>query len=130
MKKIKLLIADDDWRIRSDLFSYFSKHENIEIAGEAVNGFEAIDKCRKLLPDIILMDISMPVLNGLKVAKVIRNELPMIKILVFTVHDEIEYANEFRKLGVNGYILKGCRPEELLSKIVLIDKGESYFMVR
>ncbi len=117
MEKIKLLIADDNENLRKDLVNYFGSQNFIDVVAEAVNGIEAISLAREYKPDVIIMDISMPLMNGLKATQTIKEEMPSIDIMALTVHDEEEYRIEFEKFGATGYFLKGTPLSDLLTVI-------------
>ena len=98
---IKILIVDDHALLREGLIKILSLEEELEIIGEASKGEEAIDLARKLRPDIILMDINMPGINGIEATKVIKKELPQIGIIALTIHDDEEYIFELVRAGVS-----------------------------
>lgn len=117
MDRIKLLIAEDNESMRKDLVKYFGSQNFIDVVAEAENGIEAVSYAREYKPDVIFMDIGMPLMNGLKAAKLIKEENPAIDIMALTVHDEEEYRNEFKKFGAKGYFLKGTPYPDLLTVI-------------
>jgi DNA-binding NarL/FixJ family response regulator len=127
MKKIKILIADDHKLIREGLIGSLKVNSDYIIVGEAADGLEVIEKAGELLPDIILMDISMPKMNGIKATKNILKNNPDIKILVLSGHDDEEYIEEFIKSGAKGYILKNTSSKELMKAIDKIKEGSFYF---
>lgn len=122
---IKILIVDDHALLREGLIKILSLEEELEIIGEASKGEEAIDLARKLRPDIILMDINMPGINGIEATKVIKKELPQIGIIALTIHDDEEYIFELVRAGVPGYVLKDISPERLISAIKDVAQGKS-----
>jgi two-component system response regulator DegU len=122
---IKILIVDDHALLREGLIKILSLEEELEIIGEASKGEEAIDLARKLRPDIILMDINMPGINGIEATKVIKKELPQIGIIALTIHDDEEYIFELVRAGVSGYVLKDISPERLISAIKDVAQGKS-----
>lgn len=117
MKKIKILIAEDNENFRNDMVNYFGSQNNIEVVAEAETGIEAISCAREYKPDVIIMDISMPLMNGLKATKIIKEEDPIVDIIALTVHDDEEYRSEFKRLGARGYFLKGTPFQDLLTVI-------------
>ncbi len=126
MNLIRVLLADDHTIVRKGLHSLLEIEDDITVIGEAEDGIEAIKKVKKLLPDVVIMDIGMPSLNGLEAVKVLRKELPDIRILILTMHANEEYILEALKSGVYGYILKKSAPHELTSAIRIVYSGETY----
>ncbi len=128
MKEIRVLIADDHALIRDGLNKIISLDDdrNITIVGEASNGEEAVSLARELNPDVILMDINMPVINGIEASKTIKKSYPDIRIIILTIHDTKEYIYELMNLGVSGYVLKDTSSEELLRVIGKVAAGETY----
>jgi len=122
---IKVLIVDDHALLREGLVKILSLDNDLEIIGEASRGEEAITLARKLKPDVILMDINMPGLNGIEATKVIKAELPRIGIIALTIHDDEEYIFELVRAGVSGYVLKDIQPERLISAIKDVAQGKS-----
>ncbi len=99
----------------------------MEVVGEAADGRVAVELADRLEPDIVLMDISMPALNGLEATRQIRKQSPGVKILILTAHDNEEYVREVVRSGANGYILKNCAAEDLYNAIVSIQSGHAFF---
>ncbi len=126
MNKIKVMIADDHALVREGIMAFLRMHDEIEIAGEASNGIEAIQKARELRPDIILMDISMPELGGIEATVEIKKTMPEIKILILTQYDDKAYVSRLLKAGVSGYILKHAVGTDLIAAIKAVAQGESY----
>ena len=124
--KIKVLIADDHQVLREGLRLLFEKTPDIEVIGEASDGEEVIAKAKELSPDIILMDISMPEINGLEASGRIIREMPEIKILLLSVHESDEYLAEMLNLGLAGYILKTASGREVIFAIRAVSKGDVY----
>lgn len=125
-QKIKLIIADDHDLVREGIHSRLVTEANIEIIGEAKNGREAIELCRLYEPDLLLLDISMPELNGLEAAKIIRQDMPNIKILFLSVYDNEEYVQEALRIGANGFVLKDASKSEMLNAIKMAFEGATY----
>jgi DNA-binding NarL/FixJ family response regulator len=126
-KRIRLLLVDDHPVVLDGIKSRLSAQDNFEVVGDAANGQEAVRKARQLLPDIVLMDISMPNMNGLEAISLLRKHVPQAKILVLTMHDNREYIAQTIRLGARGYILKDTSPAELIRAIQLIHSGEVFF---
>jgi DNA-binding NarL/FixJ family response regulator len=127
MEKIRVLIAEDHKIVREGLISCLKNQPDIEIVAEVSNGKMAIDKAVELQPDIVLMDISMPEINGLDATKILIKKFPAVKILILTAHDEEEYIFELIKSGAKGYVLKDISSNDLISAIEKIHAGETYF---
>ena len=127
MTKIRLLLADDHPLIREGFRSLLNKNERFEIVGIAENGKELIELAGKELPDIILSDISMPVMNGMDAIEQIGNLYPSIKSVVLTMHEEREYIINALKIGVQGYIIKNVERFDLEKAIITIFEGGKYF---
>ncbi|SOC08444.1 DNA-binding NarL/FixJ family response regulator [Ureibacillus xyleni] len=117
MKKIRLLLVDDQELIRESLAFVLNTDEDIDVVGLAANGQEAIDLCEELQPTMVLMDIKMPVLNGIEATKVIKQNWPEIKIMILTTFQEVEQVVEALSIGAEGYLLKAIHPKDLISGI-------------
>lgn len=127
MSSISGLLAEDHTILRKGLCSLLENEYGIEVIGEAENGREAIEKAEKLKPDIVVLDISLPLLNGIEVTKQLRKNFPEIKILILTMHTSDEFVFEVLNAGAKGYIIKKAAPDELVSAIHAISLGKSYF---
>ncbi|MBI2849839.1 MAG: response regulator transcription factor [Chloroflexi bacterium] len=125
-KKIRVLIADDHAIVREGLQAILTVQPDIEVVGEAVDGGEAVNKARELQPDIVLMDITMPVMNGLEATRQIKNENPETKILVLTMHEEDDYFYRILEAGASGYFVKGGSFRELLSALRAVWRGDVF----
>jgi len=117
MEKIKLLIVDDIDHVRQGLKTLLNLSEDIEIIGEAVNGFEAIGMALRLSPDVILMDYEMPKLDGIEATKVVKNHNPDIQIVMISIHDSLELKSKAIEAGVAVYENKATPVDELMDKI-------------
>ena len=124
---IKVLVADDHPVVRKGLQTCLAKQGNLKIVGEAADGDEALRKARELSPDVVLMDISMPGMNGLAVTEVLRKEAPDMKVLILSVHSNKEYIFRVIQAGAHGYVSKEAPPEELLRAIESVHEGEPHF---
>lgn len=122
---IKVLIVDDHALLREGLIKILSLEDDLKIIGEAGKGEEAIQLTRTLKPNVILMDINMPGVNGIEATKVIKKEFPSIGIIALTIHDDEEYIFELVRAGVSGYVLKDIQPERLVSAIRDVAQGKS-----
>ncbi len=125
-KKIRVLIADDHTIVRKGLCALLDGDKEIEVVGDAENGREAIKKVEQVQPDIVLMDITMPGLNGLETTRQLKKRHPKTKILILTMHDNEEYIFETLRAGASGYLVKRTAPEELISAIHAVNRGESF----
>ena len=123
---IRIVIAEDHPVVRSGLKLLLGEHEDISIIGEAATGREVVDLVEQLLPDLVLMDISMPELNGLEATRIIRQKHASLPILVLTMHEDERYFSSILKAGANGYIVKGAAPGDLVSAIRAVAAGSSY----
>jgi two-component system response regulator NreC len=126
MDKIRLLVVDDHAVMRDGIRALLSLHEDIEIVGEAATGQEAIEKARDLTPDVIIMDIAMPGMDGLEATRRILKANPREKILVLTQHDDKEYILSAIKAGSSGYVPKRALGSELVSAIRAVYHGGSF----
>jgi DNA-binding NarL/FixJ family response regulator len=125
--QIKVLVADDHPVVRKGLYSCLARQERLNVVGEASDGDQALAKARELQPDVVLMDISMPRINGLAVTEMLRKEAPKVKILVLSVHNNKEYIFRIIQAGAHGYVSKEASPEELLQAIETVHAGETFF---
>ena len=124
---IKVLVADDHPVVRKGLQTCLAKNGRLKVVGEAADGDEALRKARELSPDVVLMDISMPGMNGLAVTEVLRKEAPDMKVLILSVHSNKEYIFRVIQAGAHGYVSKEAPPEELLRAIESVHAGEPHF---
>ncbi len=123
MARIRVLIADDHALVRDGVRALLALAEDFEVVGEAADGHEALEACRRLEPDIVLMDVAMPGLGGLEATFAIRAEMPRVKILVLTQYDDREYVTRFLKAGASGYVLKKAAGSELAAAIRAVQRG-------
>ncbi|PJB67579.1 MAG: DNA-binding response regulator [Anaerolineae bacterium CG_4_9_14_3_um_filter_57_17] len=125
-KKIRVLIADDHAILRSGVKMLLEADSNIEVVGEALDGNEALKLVEQLKPDVTLMDIAMPGMDGLEATRRIKAQWPEVAVLVLTMHRSEEYFFEMLKLGASGYLLKGAQPEELINAVQTVARGEIF----
>lgn len=125
--KTRVLIADDHDLLRQGMRIVLSREPDLEIVGEAANGREALELCRKLDPDLILMDVSMPEMDGLEATRAIKKMRPGISVLVITAHLSPDYLLQAVKAGAAGYVLKMARKEEIVDAIRQVIRGEFPF---
>ena len=125
MERIKVLIADDHRVVREGLAAILKTKENIVVVGEAQDGHEAVEKARSLLPDVILMDVSMPRMGGVEATRQIKRESPHIGIIALTMYDEEHYIFDLVRAGATGYLLKDTDSAQIVVAIRAIYRGES-----
>ncbi|SFB52327.1 two component transcriptional regulator, LuxR family [Cohnella sp. OV330] len=123
MAKIKVLLVDDQELILESLHIVLSMEEDLEIVGLAKNGEEAIRGCERWMPDIVLMDINMPVMDGVAATTVIKERMPLIKIIMLTSYKEVEYVLAALSHGAEGYLLKAIHPRDLAAGIRVVHAG-------
>ena len=126
MEKIKVLITDDHAIVREGLQAILSVQPDIEVVGEATNGEESVKKAKELQPDIILMDITMPRMNGLEATREIKKQNPEMKILVLTMHEEDDYFYRILEAGASGYFIKGGSFNELITALRVVWHGDVF----
>jgi two-component system response regulator NreC len=126
MRKIRVLLADDHTIVRKGLRSLLDGEAEIEVIGEAEDGREAVEKAQQLLPDVVLMDITMPTLNGLEATRQIKKLFPKMKVLILTMHATEEYVLQILRAGASGYVVKQAAPAELVSAIRAVYRGDSF----
>ncbi len=126
-KKIKVLLVDDHAVVRDGIRARLEQQPNYHVVGEAVNGREALQKVEELNPDIVLMDISMPVMNGMDAAKQLREKYPDVKVIILTMHEHKEYIQGVIRCGAQGYIVKDVSPTEMINAIQTVVDGETYY---
>jgi len=126
MRKITVLVVDDHIIVRDGICTLLALAGDMEVVGEAANGREGLEKVGKLLPDVVLMDIAMPIMGGLEAIRRIRKEFSETKILVLTQYDDRDHVFPAIQAGANGFISKTAASSELTSGIRAISAGESY----
>ncbi len=126
-KPIRVLVADDHTIVRRGIVSLLSLADGIEVVAEAENGREAAEKALLMGPDVVLLDISMPLLNGLEATEQIKRNRREVKVLILSAHDNEEYVTQVVRSGANGYLLKNTSAEELFRAIRAVHAGGEYF---
>jgi DNA-binding NarL/FixJ family response regulator len=124
-KVAHILIADDHALVREGLRTMLSGEDGLEVVAEANDGLQALDLCRNLRPDLVLMDVRMPVMDGLQATRKIKDEMPEISVMMVTLHENPDYLFEAVKAGAAGYVLKDASGERLLSAVRRTLEGES-----
>jgi two-component system, NarL family, nitrate/nitrite response regulator NarL len=127
MNKIKILIADDHTMFLQGIISLLEQEPNIEIVGKAVNGLEALQVIEQIPVDLLILDISMPEMDGIELSKILKKKFSAIKILVVSTHSNVSLISRLIRIGVNGYLLKNAEKAELLKAINTIAGGDNYF---
>lgn len=125
MAVIRILIADDHTLMREGIRALLDNEPDITVVGEADDGRETVRLAHQLRPNVILMDIAMPSLNGLEATRQIKREHPEINVLVLTMYDHEEYLRQVLKVGASGYILKRAAASELVAAIRAVNAGEA-----
>src|SRR5215212_136936 len=126
MPKLRILLADDHETVREGLKTILNAQADMEVIAEAGDGRAAIAQARELLPDIVVMDVSMPRLNGLKATEALAQCCPQIQILALTRHADDGYLQQLLRAGASGYVLKQSRASELLHAIRAVGRGGKY----
>ncbi|MFQ5996324.1 MAG: response regulator [Dehalococcoidales bacterium] len=126
MSKIRVLIADDHAIVREGLRTLLEAQPDIEVVGEATTGEEVVNKTKEVQPDIVLMDITMPVMSGLEATRQIRQNSPEVKILVLTMHESDDYFFSILEVGASGYFIKGGSSTELISALRAVWRGDVF----
>ncbi|NOZ26571.1 MAG: response regulator transcription factor [Chloroflexi bacterium] len=126
MSKIRVLLVDDHAILRAGLRALLETYPDIEVVGEASDGTEAVTKVRELHPDVVLMDIAMPGMNGLVATRYILEETPETKILILTQYGNKEYVLPLLQAGASGYVLKQAADTDLISAIRAVQQGQSF----
>lgn len=130
MAAIKILLADDHELIRTGIRNLIGSNKDFSIVGEAGDGEESIRCVKELNPDVVIIDISMPKLSGIEVTKHLREHFPSVKVLVLTMHENVEYVYQIFKSGAGGYLLKNAGKDEIASAIYAVARGERFFSPR
>jgi two-component system response regulator NreC len=126
MTKLRILLAEDHKVMREGLRMVVNREANMEVVGEADNGLAAIALSQELRPDVVVMDVSMPDLNGLKATEALKKTLPDTKVLILTRHSDSSYVQQLLRSGASGYVLKQSASEELVRAIRCVAAGQTY----
>jgi DNA-binding NarL/FixJ family response regulator len=127
MKKLRILLADDHKIVREGLRTLINSQPDMQVVGEAANGKEVLVKARELKPDVVVMDLSMPELNGLQATERLKAERPEMKVVALTAHEDESYLRQLCKVGAAGYVLKRSAGDELVKAIGTVAKGGVHY---
>ncbi len=125
MVKIRILLADDHTILREGIRALINAQPDLDVVGEAEDGRQAVRLAEQLNPDVVLMDIAMPLLNGLEATRQIRHAFPKVKILILTMHENEDYIRQALANGAMGYLLKDATSSELVAAIRAVHRGEA-----
>jgi two-component system response regulator NreC len=125
-RKIRVLLADDHRMMREGIRALLERHQDIDVVAEANDGREAVRLATTVCPDVVVLDISMPMLNGIEATRQIRRDCPESRILILTVHESERYVGQLLMAGANGYIIKRAAGEELVAAIRAVHRGEAF----
>ncbi|WOK08533.1 response regulator transcription factor [Imperialibacter roseus] len=127
MPAIRVVLADDHEIVRNGIKILLESEGDLEVVGEASDGQEALDECKNKQPDILIVDINMPKMNGIETIRQLKSYSPTTKALVLSMHEDEEYILQSVEMGATGYLLKGSNKQEFLKAIHTVQKGEKYF---
>lgn len=127
MNPITILLADDHDVVRKGMKMLLEDETDVKVIGEASDGLEAIEKVKLLMPNVVILDLTMPRMTGIEAAKIISEQYPEVKILIFSMHNNREYIISSVENGANGYLLKDTGKEELMRAIKVVSEGRKYF---
>jgi two-component system response regulator NreC len=126
MQSIRVLLADDHRVVLSGFRSMLDAQADIEVIGEAGNGREAVEHAERLHPDVVVMDVTMPVLNGIEAVRQIVKAVPAVRVLALSMHKDAVYVREMLRAGAKGYLLKDCQESDLLSAVRAVYSGKGW----
>ena len=126
MKRIRILLADDHAVVRQGFKMILAAQPDMEIVGEAANGREAVELAEQLRPDVVVMDVSMPELNGIEATRRLASSVPHVRVVALSMHKDSVYVREILRAGARGYLLKDSGAADLVAAIRAVASGESY----
>jgi DNA-binding NarL/FixJ family response regulator len=126
MKRIRILLADDHAVVRQGFKMILAEQPDMEIAGEAANGREAVELAEKIKPDVVVMDVAMPELNGIEATRRLAASAPHIRVLALSMHKDSVYVREILRAGARGYLLKDSVADDLVAAVRAVAGGEGY----
>lgn len=127
MKKLKILLADDHVVMRTGLRALLERQPNLEVVGEAENGRETVERVEALKPDVVVMDVGMPILNGIEATKQITGEKSSAAVIILSMHADESYVMRALKAGARGYLLKDSAAADLINAIQAVSQNKSFF---
>jgi two-component system response regulator NreC len=127
MKRLRILLADDHIVMRTGLSALLERQPNLEVVGESENGRQTVELTGSLEPDVVVMDVGMPVLNGIEATKLIVADHPTTAVIILSMHSDESYVMRALKAGARGYLLKDSAPADLLSAIQAVSQNKSFF---
>ena len=127
MKKLRILLADDHIVVRTGLRALLERQPNLEVVGESENGRETVELAASLGPDVVVMDVAMPVLNGIEATKMIVTQCPTTAVVILSMHADESYVMRALKAGARGYLLKDSAAADLISAIQAVSQNKSFF---
>lgn len=125
-RTITVFLADDHTIVRQGLAKLLESEPNLKVVGEAKNGREAVSMVEALKPEIVIMDISMPLLNGIEATRLIKKNRPQTKVIILSMHNHDQYISKLFKLGISGYLLKDSTGSDVIQAILAAIKGDTY----
>jgi len=125
-KKTRILLADDHTVVRNGFRALLDQQDDLEVVGEASNGREAVDRASQLQPDVVVMDVTMPELNGIEATRRLSASAPRTRVLALSMHKDAVYVREILRAGARGYLLKDSGEADLLAAVRAIARGEGY----
>ena len=126
MKKIRVLIVDDHAVLRAGLRTLLNLQPDMEVVGEAAEGLEALEKTKRLDPEVVLMDLSLPGMEGLEATKELKKTHPNVKVLILTMHEDRRFLYPALKAGASGYVVKRAADTELIDAIRAVSRGDAF----
>jgi DNA-binding NarL/FixJ family response regulator len=130
MKKIRILVVDDHPLARFGIKNQLKDVEDLVVGGEAEDGEVAMQKVKELHPDVVILDLFIPVLSGFEVVKLVRRDFPEVHVMILTAYEQEEYLHQALEFGAEGYLLKSAEKEELMAGVRAVSKGERAFSPR
>jgi two-component system response regulator NreC len=127
MKKLRILLADDHIVVRTGLRALLERQRNLEVVGESENGRETVELAAALGPDVVVMDVGMPILNGIEATKTIVTQRPATAVVILSMHADESYVMRALKAGARGYLLKDSAAADLISAIHAVSQNKSFF---
>src|SRR5690348_1514424 len=124
--KLRLILADDHHMVRAGIKALIDAQPDMQVVDEAGDGRAAVEKAKKNCPDIVVMDVTMPIMGGAEATKLLKQACPEAKVLALTVHEDRAYLEQMIRAGVSGYVLKRAVADDLIHAIRTVAKGEAY----